>query len=359
MKTYEDTTMNEMMKVVFDEDITAAATDNIDNIVGDWQQSIENWKRSVDERLAEQAKKTPVVQQSFWETDIVVKDADPDVVIDPVKVFIAGDVKVKLTILMARFSRMEWLAYLIGQRNEDGSATVSDIIIPEQRVTPTNVFVKSGVDIPIIGVIHSHHDMGNFFSHTDDEYINMNHDISLCVTHKNITGQVRVKVDESTFVIAPAEVSILDNRWDNFIKEIEDNISVIAMTAAKVSGNMTVSKTSYTEVSTAKVGGDSFGARNIIGATNEYNRLLKTEPIDANELKDLMNILDNINDGKKLEPLMDEAFALFGEDMVSEEFETLVEEIDSLNNGEGWKPFEKKAMVRLRNNIEEILEKVQ
>jgi len=162
--------------------------------------------------------------ETFWETDIEIDTKAAD--IDPVDVKITSVASMKINILMRKFPHMEWLAYLVGDKETN---TITDIVIPKQKVTVVNVFVKGHVDIPTIGVIHSHHDMGNRFSHTDDEYINANHDISLCISKQGIAGQVRIRKDETTYVLAEANVIESDDlfNFDVFNKEIEDNISEI------------------------------------------------------------------------------------------------------------------------------------
>jgi len=162
---------------------------------------------------------------SYWETDIKLNNhtrtnESRDVILTDV-------VCDKISYLMGKFTHMEWLAYLVGDKETN---TITDIIIPKQRVTVAHVYVDDdNANVPIIGVIHSHHDMGNGFSHTDDEYINANHDISLCVTHSKITGQVRIKEDDGSYSIVNANVIEPGRSFDveAFEKEIEDNIKEI------------------------------------------------------------------------------------------------------------------------------------
>jgi hypothetical protein len=130
----------------------------------------------------------------------------------------------KLNALMQEYPRIEWLAYLLGDKD---TRHISDIIIPAQEVTAVNVFVgNNGVNVPTIGVIHSHHGMGNGFSGTDHEYINQNHDISLCIAHGGIAGQVRTSTACGKYVIVKAEV----------LQQVEgfDNVSFIAEAKALI-----------------------------------------------------------------------------------------------------------------------------
>ncbi len=125
----------------------------------------------------------------------------------------------KFTALMKEYPRIEWLAYLVG---DPATRHITDIVIPEQEVTAVNVFVgNQGVTEQTIGVIHSHHGMGNGFSGTDHEYINGNHDISLCIANNGIAGQVRIPTQCGKFVIVDADVSIPVEGFDEtpFITE--------------------------------------------------------------------------------------------------------------------------------------------
>ena len=147
---------------------------------------------------------------------------------DSITVRISALAAEKIKILMSHFKNTEWLAYLVG---ESGENYIRDIAIPKQRVNGThvgNVLLEED-EIPIAGVIHSHHDMGNFFSGTDDEYVNQNHNISLVATNKKITGQVRWKTPCGALMDVEANVKhekqkIVDE--DAFLKEVEQKVTV-------------------------------------------------------------------------------------------------------------------------------------
>ena len=187
-------------------------------------------------------------EPSFWETGLekeMVKNCG--VFDEKIDVLISTKARQKMNILMKKFDRMEWLAYLVGDKDEN---VVEDIIIPKQRVTSVNVYVDEPVDVPIIGVIHSHHDMGNGFSHTDDDFINANHDLSLCITNTKITGQLRVKTECGRYMLADVNVEEAYDGFDvgDFLKEVDTQISekVIVTTyggggvggAGRVGGNV-------------------------------------------------------------------------------------------------------------------------
>ena len=104
--------------------------------------------------------------------------------------------KSKIDILMKEYSNIEWLAYLVGDK--DDPYVVEDIHVPAQKVTSvtvSNIECPEFNEIGCIGVIHSHHGMGNGFSGTDHEWLNQNHNISLCISKGGIAGQVRHKTE--------------------------------------------------------------------------------------------------------------------------------------------------------------------
>lgn len=114
----------------------------------------------------------------------------------------------KIKVLMRTFTNLEWLGYLVGFiDHEHQNVYVEDIIIPKQKVSygaVTDVDYEWNEGLPIIGVIHSHHGMGAFFSGTDDTYINQNHDVSIVVASNPkspIKGQVRVKAQCGKYFI--------------------------------------------------------------------------------------------------------------------------------------------------------------
>lgn len=134
-------------------------------------------------------------------------------------------VKLKIDHLMKKMKNIEWLAYLTGEGYE-----VRDLVIPQQSVSSTtvkNIVCPDYNKLPIIGVIHSHHDMGTNFSHTDDEWINQNHDISLVVSKNNISGQVRWKTPCGSSKIIPVIIKLKMNvimETEEFDKIINENI---------------------------------------------------------------------------------------------------------------------------------------
>lgn len=117
----------------------------------------------------------------------------------------------KIGKLKSYYPNLEWLAYLSGNiDHKKRKVFINDIIIPDsQQVTASSVYNveykwDTLSDKYIIGVIHSHHKMGAFFSGTDDAYINQNHDVSIVVSTakgKEIKAQVRVKIPCGSYII--------------------------------------------------------------------------------------------------------------------------------------------------------------
>jgi hypothetical protein len=165
-----------------------------------------------------------------WETDLEVvtecgkfdKGENGKVV-----VWVEPLAKVKIDALMEEYKTKEWLGYLLGDKEE---LTVKDIFIPEQKATSARVDdieCEEFNDLPIIGVIHSHHNMGTNFSHTDHTYINQNHDISLLVAHSGIGGQIRKKVPCGAFMVSEVKVRVaLTVDWDKdeWMKDAKEKI---------------------------------------------------------------------------------------------------------------------------------------
>jgi hypothetical protein len=165
-------------------------------------------------------------EEDFWETKIdEVKEcskAPSSIQINMHQIVIQ-----KIKLLNEKFKNIEWLAYLVGKEYE-----VEDLYIPHQEVSSVTV---DKIESPeynkhnIIGVIHSHHSMGNTFSGTDDEYINQNHDISICVTSKmDMNAQIRWKTPCGSTKIINGHVNkyfTKDISWvDGFFKEIDEKI---------------------------------------------------------------------------------------------------------------------------------------
>lgn len=129
-----------------------------------------------------------------WECEIdTVKECGKAPKDDELIVFVKPMVKRKIDLLMDKYTSREWLAYLFGTKTDD-EIMIEDMDVPKQKATAAAVNDVE-YEVPegksIIGVIHSHHSMGTNFSGTDDNWINLNHDVSILVAHNGITARVR------------------------------------------------------------------------------------------------------------------------------------------------------------------------
>jgi len=171
-----------------------------------------------------------------WYDDDVDKDSW-EVKIDTIKncskapenvdVFISQLAKCKINALMEEYTGKEWLAYLIGE-----GLNIEDIFIPTQTITPStinDVICPEYNSIKVIGVIHSHNDMGTSFSPTDNEWINQNHNISICISDNSINGQVRWKTPCGSLKIINAKIKPkIEIDFDDklFINNVKEKIKV-------------------------------------------------------------------------------------------------------------------------------------
>ena len=174
-----------------------------------------------------------VLEDDAWEVKIdVINNCAKSP--EKIKVKINPIVKSKIDYLMKKFIGTEWLAYLIGDADTEEKKAeenkVIDIFLPNQVVNSVNVdniHCEEFNNLNIIGVIHSHHNMGNNFSSTDDDWINQNHNISLCVSKSGIKGHVRWKTPCGSYKIVEAKLVLnLNTNFDekSFDEEIEKKI---------------------------------------------------------------------------------------------------------------------------------------
>lgn len=178
-------------------------------------------------------KETHVVmyeKDEAWETDIDCVEACSKAP-ESVNIWVTPQAKAKIDAMMEKYPSIEWLAYLIGEE-----FTVTDIFVPKQRVTSvsvTDIECPEYNDLDIIGVIHSHHGMGNAFSGTDHEWINQNHNISLCIAKTGVAGQVRWKTPCNSIKMVKAVTKLkidFEFEKDDFLEEIDEKVSENAYT---------------------------------------------------------------------------------------------------------------------------------
>ncbi len=121
-------------------------------------------------------------------------------------------VKAKISALMKKYPSLEWLTYLIGDKENN---IVKDMIIPNQKVTSGSVTeIQTDPNIQIMGVVHSHHGMGlKDFSGIDHNFINGNHDISILVWHGGMKAQKRTTLPCGSTITSEVNVEFF---YENF-----------------------------------------------------------------------------------------------------------------------------------------------
>lgn len=81
--------------------------------------------------------------------------------------------------------KIEWMAFLIGTRSQDGlEVTVTDLRVPEQNRSTGHceTFKEEPLPPDVVGVVHSHHSMGAFFSQTDVDKLNPRFPTSIVIS---------------------------------------------------------------------------------------------------------------------------------------------------------------------------------
>jgi len=170
-------------------------------------------------------------EPTHWETEDKMECIkDCSVAPDKKMVYISPLVYKKIKALMNKYKTREWLAYLIGKDEADSPGVfVADIYFPKQTASSAQVDdIELSAKVKVIGVMHSHHNMGNSFSGTDHEYINDNHNVSVLVSHKEITGQYRYITPCNRYKIVPITVQVhYDINFDEetFIKEADEKMN--------------------------------------------------------------------------------------------------------------------------------------
>ena len=155
-----------------------------------------------------------------WETELDCvtacgKAVPPEVVLHP-------EVYSKITAMMQTFPRREWLGFLVGEANER-EVYVIDLVIPDQEADSTSCETKEPEPEGCVGVIHSHHSMGTFFSRTDQDSVNLNNPVSVVVSMTNGTLEfeavAKTQVACGAWAVTPTEVRLdlpkVDPDWIN------------------------------------------------------------------------------------------------------------------------------------------------
>jgi len=137
--------------------------------------------------------------KNFWETEIETVTACSRCQ-DEIDVYVSRNARTKAMMYMKWAGAREWLAYLIGEL-KDGKYYINDLFLPKQRTSSTlvdEVIADNYNEMSIVGVIHSHHEMGAgdadnpSFSGHDASFINGNHNLSLLAGRDRENGGFKV-----------------------------------------------------------------------------------------------------------------------------------------------------------------------
>ena len=169
---------------------------------------------------------TVAPREDFWETEIETVKACSKCE-KAVDVFMNITSRRKAMLYMKWAGAREWLAYLVGEKNDNGSYNITDLYLPDQRTSSTlvdKVDNDAYNQMSIVGVIHSHHEMGAgdadnpSFSGHDAAFINSNHNLSLLAGRDTvnkgfkIVGIARTKTPCGAFMQVKANIkSLVEN----------------------------------------------------------------------------------------------------------------------------------------------------
>jgi hypothetical protein len=176
-----------------------------------------------ENEVIKETTKPAAPREDFWEVeqDTVTACSKCDKAVD---VFMNITSRRKAMLYMKWAGAREWLAYLVGEKINN-TYNITDLYLPDQRTSATlvdNVNTEEYNQRSIVGVIHSHHDMGAgdadrpSFSGHDDNFINSNHNLSLLAGKSGngfkIVGIARAKTPCGAFMKVKANVrSLVEN----------------------------------------------------------------------------------------------------------------------------------------------------
>lgn len=168
-----------------------------------------------------------VVKKDEWHTGVkLVKDCGikPDY---KVKILIPYEIHMKIAKLSGIIKTLEWLGYLDGTKNKEGTEyTVTKIEVPKQVVTTASVHVEDSRGA--LGTVHLHPMGGTFLSTTDEDYIGENHEITMSY---NVDGKYKAMAKYilpcKSIIYLDADVVILMptiRDLDSFLETSQENI---------------------------------------------------------------------------------------------------------------------------------------
>lgn len=98
-------------------------------------------------------------------------------------IFLGLTARQKIVFLIEEYTNREWIAYLVGNRSEEGHFVVNDISVPPHKESHYTSAEAEPMNIPAncIGIVHSHHSMAAFHSSIDQTYVDKNFPVSIVV----------------------------------------------------------------------------------------------------------------------------------------------------------------------------------
>jgi len=146
-----------------------------------------------------------------WDSGLLVVKSCEVCEQEGIKVMLSPDVYEQIRAMCDFMDKTEWLGYLIGTK-EKGSPNykITGITIPEQEVSASTVDVKVPGELTgVVGTVHSHGNMGAFFSGTDSDYIGSNHDVMVVTNTKDEwKAKVRWVLPCKHLLLANAKVKV-------------------------------------------------------------------------------------------------------------------------------------------------------
>jgi JAB domain-containing protein similar to deubiquitination enzymes len=119
----------------------------------------------------------------------------------------------------------EWIAYLKGRKREDGVYEIENMYFPKQKANAAHVEAEDGeIQEGTIGAVHSHVDMGAFFSGEDHKH--MNHEIELVINRRaEVAVAVRHQLECGRFTRISGSVYLMGDAVEEaLVKELEGRI---------------------------------------------------------------------------------------------------------------------------------------
>ena len=171
----------------------------------------------------------PVKKEEYWDSGIEESYGGCAKLGEPV-VIVSWEAQKKVQALCEAMGGKEWLAYLIGAQ-EGAGFYIADLLVPEQEVTASSVHVLDHPPLEnVVGVLHSHHNMGSFFSKTDDDFVNANHPLSVVVSKDGWKGTARIEAPCGELIRFPdvyfefeePEVEGLDEWTEDALEKIKN-----------------------------------------------------------------------------------------------------------------------------------------